>query len=251
VLQGKREGALADPYTAVMTESAARKYFGTEDPIGKVFSRNKKDDYKVTAVVADQPPNTHLKFDILLSFRHTSSVQALKRKQHLTGMAFIPTCCWHRVPTAEDGSKNCTGRREKGGSRIQGTERSCRLQTAAAKRHSPYFQLHGRSRSEWRWQSRYFLFIISIFIIVIAWINYVNLSTARSLDRAKEVGVRKVMGSHRIQLIRQFLFESFLINLLAVVLAFLLVILVLPLFNSITGKNVSFSLLTDAASGWR
>ncbi|MDQ3277713.1 MAG: FtsX-like permease family protein, partial [Bacteroidota bacterium] len=92
-----------------------------------------------------------------------------------------------------------------------------------------------------------FLFIISIFIILIAWINYINLSTARSIDRAKEVGVRKVLGSQREQLIRQFLFESFVVNLFAVILAFVLVLLSLPLFNSITGKNVTFSLLADSS----
>jgi putative ABC transport system permease protein len=94
-------------------------------------------------------------------------------------------------------------------------------------------------------QSVYFLLVIAIFIIVIAWINYINLSTARSQERAKEVGVRKVMGSHRSQLIRQFMLESLLINFFAIVLAFILLVISLPLFNSITGKSVNFSLLTD------
>jgi putative ABC transport system permease protein len=95
-------------------------------------------------------------------------------------------------------------------------------------------------------QSVYFLLIIAIFIIIIAWVNYINLSTAKSQERAKEVGVRKVLGSHRLQLIRQFLLESLVINLLAIILAFVLVVVSLPLFNSLTGKNASFLLLSDA-----
>jgi putative ABC transport system permease protein len=91
----------------------------------------------------------------------------------------------------------------------------------------------------------YFLLIIAVFIIVIAWINYINLSTARSVERAKEVGVRKVLGSVRRQLISQFLFESLLINGLAVILAFLLILACLPLFNFITGKELHFSLMKD------
>jgi putative ABC transport system permease protein len=91
----------------------------------------------------------------------------------------------------------------------------------------------------------YFLLAIAIFIIVIAWINYINLATARSINRAKEVGVRKVLGSLRRQLVGQFLFESLLINGMAVVLAFLLIICCLPLFNFITGKELHFSLLKD------
>jgi putative ABC transport system permease protein len=90
-----------------------------------------------------------------------------------------------------------------------------------------------------------FLLIIAFFIIIIAWINYINLSTARSLERAREVGVRKVLGSYRLQLIRQFMMESMLINFFAMVLAICIIMVSLPLFNSLTGKEISFSIIID------
>lgn len=92
----------------------------------------------------------------------------------------------------------------------------------------------------------YFLLIIAVFIIAIAWINYVNLATARSMERAKEVGIRKTLGSLRRQLIIQFLFESLLINTLAVIFAFLLILLCLPAFNAIAGQSLTLSLLGTA-----
>ncbi len=251
VTRGKSTGALAEPNTAVLTESAAKKYFGTEDPIGKVISRNKEEDYTITAVVADMPMNTHLKFEVLLSF-----ITYLK----LTS------------PDAETGF-NWDGFYTylllKPGVDVKAVE--AKITQVAAKKNDPegtskyktidlalqpLRDIHltsnfmGEAEVNGNGKSVSFLLIIAIFIIVIAWINYVNLSTARALERAREVGVRKVMGSHRGQLIRQFLFESFLINFLAVALALLLIVLCLPLFNSLTGKGVSFALLADAGF-WR
>jgi putative ABC transport system permease protein len=247
VLQGKREGALADPNTAVMTESAARKYFGTENPVGKVFSRNKEVDYMITAVVADLPQNTHLKFDILLSFQTYINRTSPEAETTFDWDGFYT---YLLLAPGADPVKTEAKIAQAVEKRVAAEYKE--RNEAVVYKLQPLKDIHLYSNymmeAEVNGDGKAvnFLFIISVFIMVIAWINYVNLSTARSLDRAKEVGVRKVMGSHRIQLIRQFLFESFLINLLAVVLAFLLVILVLPLFNSITGKNVSFSLLTDS-----
>ena len=93
----------------------------------------------------------------------------------------------------------------------------------------------------------YALLIIALFIIVIAWVNYINLATARSVDRAREVGVRKVMGSLRRQLIRQFLTESVLLNALAVVLALVLVLVSYRYFSVLTGKELTLSLFTTAS----
>lgn len=99
-------------------------------------------------------------------------------------------------------------------------------------------------------QSVYFLFIIALFIVVIAWVNYVNLSTAKATERAKEVGIRKVIGSSRSQLIRQFLLESVLINLIAVTIAALIAYALLPFFSSLVGKQIPFTFWQDKRFAW-
>ncbi len=247
VIKGKAAGALAEPNTAVLTESAARKYFGTEDPVGKTITRNGEEDYKVTAVVADMPVNTHLKFDVLLSFityiKLTSSDAdvGFNWDGFFTYLLLKPGV---DVKAVEEKITKVAAKKNdpEGTSKYKTIDLT--LQPLKDIHLTSNYMMEAEVNGNGKSVS--FLLLIAIFIIVIAWINYINLSTARALERAKEVGVRKVMGSYRGQLIRQFLFESFVINFLAVVLAFILVIVSLPLFNSITGKAVSFSLLTDS-----
>jgi putative ABC transport system permease protein len=246
VLKGKTDNALAEPNTAVITTSAAKKYFGDEDPLGKVISRNKKQDFKITAVVADMPTNTHLKFDVLMSFPTYVKMTSPEAETKWDWDGFYtyvllksgtnPKIVKAKIAQVVD---------KRIGEQLKERNEAVEYNLQPL----PDIHLHSNYMMEAEvngdGKAVRFLLIISIFIIVIAWINYINLSTARSLDRAKEVGVRKVVGSHRTQLIRQFLFESFVINFLAVVLAFLIVILSLPLFNALTGKEISFSLLSD------
>src|SRR5258706_4726198 len=100
----------------------------------------------------------------------------------------------------------------------------------------------GEFRPNGNRDSTYFMFVIAVLIIIIAWINYVNLSTAKSIERAREVGVRKVMGGFRWQLVQQFLVESFILNAAAVVMAIVAVIFLTPWFNELTGREINFLL---------
>lgn len=246
VLKGKPADALKEPFTAVITESTAKKYFGSEEAIGKVISSNKREDYKITAVVADMPVNTHLKFDILFSFetllKDTSRANELETTFDWDGFYTYVLLKKGADPRALE-KKIRTLIAQKIGAQMK--ERGEGIEYKLQPLHDIhlYSAYMYEAEANGNGQSVYFLFIIAFFIIVIAWINYVNLSTARSVDRAKEVGVRKAVGSHRSQLIGQFMFESVLINVFAVALAFVLVLISLPLFNSLTGKNMSFSLL--------
>ncbi|HEV7334199.1 MAG TPA: ABC transporter permease [Flavisolibacter sp.] len=245
-LQGQVEGALAEPNTAVITAATAKKYFGTENPVGKVISRNKRQDFKITAVVADPPENTHLKFDVLFSFQTYVNLTSPDAETTFDWDGFYTYVLLKPgVDPVKTEAKIAQVVEKRVGQEYK--ERNEKVEYKLQPLRDIHLTSNYMMEAEVNGDGKAvkFLFIISIFIIVIAWINYVNLSTARSLDRAKEVGVRKVLGSQRAQLIRQFLFESFVINLFAVTLAFLLVILSLPLFNSITGKNVTFSLVTD------
>ncbi|MBN8851765.1 MAG: ABC transporter permease [Sphingobacteriales bacterium 50-39] len=245
-LQGSVTGALKDPFTAVLTASTARKYFGNEDPIGKTIDLNKVNHYKIMAVLPDPPVNTHLKFSMLFSF---------VTLEKFAGPSVNTTSDWDGFftyillrPGADPGQleKKIPALIEKkwGEQLNKGKEGVVyHLQALPDIHLSPTYMVEAEPNGDRKAVS--FLEIIALFIIVIAWINYINLATARSIERAKEVGIRKTLGSLRGQLIGQFLFESFLINLLAVIIAFVLVLLFLPVFNTMAGKSLTFSTINN------
>ncbi|HEY0059601.1 MAG TPA: ABC transporter permease [Flavisolibacter sp.] len=246
IIRGRAADALSQPNTAVLTESAAKKYFGDEDPIGKVISRNKEEDYSITAIVADMPVNTHLKFEVLLSF---ITYVKLSSPDAETGFNWDGFYTYLLLKPGAD-QKKVEEKISQVAAKKNDPEGTSKYKTIDLALQ-PVKDIHltsnfmGEAEVNGNGKSVSFLLLIAIFIIVIAWINYINLSTARAMERAREVGVRKVMGSYRGQLIRQFLFESFMINLLAVILALLMIIFFRPLFNSLTGKDIPFSLLAD------
>ncbi len=240
-------GALKELFTAVITRSAAKKYFGAEDALGKSIALNKKDNFKITAIVPDPPPNTHFKFDILLSFS-TFIKYTSPDAETAWGWDGFYTYLLLRQGTdpALFEKKMAATVAKNWGPLMKDTKEGIAFHLQPLSDIHLYSNYMFEAEANGNGRSVYFLLTIALFIIVIAWINYINLSTARSVDRAREVGVRKVLGSHRIQLISQFLFESLLINLLAVIFALVLVLACLPLFNMVTGKQISFSLLQDS-----
>ncbi|MGI8600376.1 MAG: ABC transporter permease [Chitinophagaceae bacterium] len=246
ILRGKKEGALAEPNTAVISSATAKKIFGTEDPVGKIISRNKTTDYKITAVVEEMPENTHLKFNVLLSLQTYINLTSPEAETSFNWDGFLTYVLLKPGADPVTVEKKIAQVVEtKVGQDYKERNESVeyKLQPLKDIHLTSNYMMEAEVNGDGKAVN--FLFLISIFIIVIAWINYINLSTARSVDRAKEVGVRKVLGSHRLQLIRQFLLESLVINFLAIVLAFIIILISLPLFNSIAGKEIKFSLFTD------
>ena len=244
-IKGSVIGALDQVNMAVLTATTARKYFGTEDPLGKMITLNKKESYKIAAVVPDPPPNTHFKFNILLSFATiVKGNPELETRWDWDGFYTYVLLKPGSDPKLFE-KKIASLVQRRWGAEMKKTNDGMEFKL------QPLPDIHLNSNYMFEAEVNgdgkavYFLLIIAVFIILIAWINYINLSTARSVDRAKEVGIRKVLGSHRTQLIGQFLMESLLINLLAVIVAFLLVVVCLPLFNLVTGKQISFTLLRD------
>lgn len=246
ILQGNLNGALAEPFTAVITATAAKKYFGDENPIGRVLSYNKNTNFKVTAVVADLPVNTHFKFEVLFSFATITTSKGYDSGNEWNRDGYY-TYLLLRPGTDPElfEKKIALFLKDKSDAILGEKNAGIELKLQPLKKIHLYSNYMLEAEVNGNGQSVNFLLIVSIFIIIIAWINYINLSTARAIDRAKEVGVRKVVGSGRLQLISQFMLESLLINFLAVVLAFLILTFSLPLFNSFTGKEISFTLLTD------
>jgi putative ABC transport system permease protein len=251
LIKGDANTALADPLTAVISEKYATMYFGEEDPIGKML-RLQDDDYnnelvKITGVFRDLPANTHLKFDILFSYEtlYGRGDWAPNRYNLSWGRKDMYTLIQVRPGTdirsleakfPEVVAKYNPALKERNQKDVLSLQplSSIHLTSNLAEEAEP----NGDARIV------QFMALIGIFVLVIAWINYVNLSTAKAMERAREVGVRKVMGAFKSQLVRQFLMESAMINLASILIALAIAILVLPYFNTLSGLSLNiFSFL--------
>lgn len=244
LIKGDPETVLERPQTLVLSQSAARRYFGDEDPVGKTLKMNGQADFEVTGVFEDVPNNSHMKPQVLYSFETVvkwwgEEVRTAWQWDGFWNYILLregtdPVAFEAKIPAlverlAGEGLRQFNAGVEFHLQRIDDIHLDSH--------YMGEFEANG-SRS-----STYFLGVIAIFVILIAWINYVNLSTARSLERAREVGLRKVMGGHRTQLIRQFLMESSFLNVLAFVFAITIVLVALPSFNDLAGRNIGFTLL--------
>lgn len=234
LLKGNAAACLKDMHSVVLTEKLAKKIYGDEDPMGKVIKIDNKENFTVTGIVKDLPTNTRFNFEYLLPWSYkrfqgdddeywgnnstrtyvllkpnaseasaNAKMKVLKPKydkdEKNWEMFIYPMSKWRLYSSFTDG-------KEDGGGRIE------------------FVRLFG---------------IIATFILLIACINFMNLSTARSEKRAKEVGIRKVVGAKKAGLISQFIAESILLSFLAAVLAIVLVQIALPAFNSLTDKQLS------------
>ena len=245
LLKGDRSTVLKEPNTAVISEETAVKYFGEENPIGKRIKFGNQEDYEITGVV-ESPENSHLKFSLLLSY--PTLVQII-------GENFNDAWGWYDFYTyvqlqPHADIKNLEAKfpafieKYGGEGRSEGT-RFTLQQLEDIHLHSDLIQearINGNARSV------YFLMIIAFFILIIAWVNYINLSTARAVERAREVGIRKVVGAVKHQLVGQFIAEAFLMNLLSALAALILLQLALPLFNTMAGKSLVLDILNDGTT---
>jgi putative ABC transport system permease protein len=244
LVSGNPSSVLKEPNSMVISQATAEKYFGNEDPIGKVMHLNGFLDFKITGVFKDVPENSHLKFNILLSFTTLPANMNLDENWYwpeyynyvMLKKGADPKKVLAKLPGFVEKHLGAIHRELKFGNTFI-------LQPLTdIHLHSNYLKEAEANGSQ---KEISFLSLIGIFIIVIAWINYVNLSTAKSLERGKEVGLRKVVGSTRKQLMGQFLFESVLVNLFALVLAAGIVISCMPLYNGLIGKNISQGFFTS------
>ncbi len=234
VLSGNAATALSDPFQVMISESMAMKYFNRLDVLNETIEI-KKNRYKITGVLADSPANTHLKAQFLLSHASLAKRTELDYKENefqgnseytyllMTEGADLSAFNEKLNRFSLDQANNI------GDDRIV-ADRMKDIHLYSNKAYEP--EVNGNARSV------YFLLVIAISILVIAWINYVNLSTARAINRAREVGIRKVIGSLRIQLIWQFLSESFLVSLLAAALSLVIIYMALPVIINLSGQTL-------------
>ncbi len=254
-LSGNTRTALIEPNTVVISESAAKKYFGTTDVIGKTIEikADKNPSYKITAVIKDIPANSHFHFDFMFSMKNVdyqwgdlsshnfytylllkkgADYKQLERKfDTYIDKYVLPSISGILKIKSMDEFK-------KSGNRLEYTM-------------MPLTKIHLYSDRSFELspsgniQYIYIFSAVAIFILLIACINFMNLTTARSASRAKEVGIRKVLGTERKYLIFQFLTESTLMAVLSFILAILIAYLVLPLFNNISDKSMRLDSLSS------
>ena len=226
-IAGNRHTALAEPHSMVMSKSTAHKYFGDNDPIGKTVLFNNTDQYTVAAVIEDIPDNSDLQYSIFLPISDIAGPDEVEN--WYSHWVFTYVLLHENIDHLETNSKLTAMIKDH----IDNEIISLTLQ--------PLTEIHLQSADGEGEGSKYVTFfsIIAIFILAIACINYMNLATARSSKRAKEVGLRKVVGANKMQIIRQFIGESILFSIIAMLIAFFLVELLFPIFNSLTGKQLT------------
>lgn len=244
-LEGDISQALADPFKMVITESTAKKYFGEDSALGKML-RMQDDDgnnelCEVAAVVNDSPANTHLKFDVLISYstlyaRYNGHERARARYDRSWYRKDMYTYILVDQNTdSEILASKFPAIIDKYMPDLAENNRKEVLKLQPVSDIHLYESLDDEAEAGGYGESVYFLLIVAVFILLIAYINYINLATARSLERANEVGVRKVMGAHRGQLLKQFLLESAFMNMFSLLLSLILYFTLLPFFSQLAG----------------
>jgi putative ABC transport system permease protein len=250
VLRGNPKTALSDPFTVMLAEESARKYFGNEDPMDKSIRFNNQFDVKVTGIYKAFPSNSHMHPGMLLSFNtlKDSAVYGERNLQTNWGNNsfftyllmpdnFSPERMIAQFPAFLD--------KRMAGQEYVGQQASKFTKLGLQKLTDIHLYSHTDYEAEANGDiSRVYIFsAIALFILLIACINYMNLSTARSALRAKEIGIRKVSGAQRKELVMQFLGESILICWVAIILAGLFAFLAMPWLNRLSGQELSFSSL--------
>jgi len=242
-ISGNIESALQDPYSIILSRSTANKYFNSTDPINQIISLNGKTPYKVTGVFEDLAENTHLQFDLLCSFTSLPDRWDLDNEWgwgNFYTYALIGSGA-SIEKLQEKYNQFLFNRLEQ-----QDSENIYSIEL------QPLQDIHLNSNYTFEISTNgdakiiYFLSFVGFFILVMAWINYINLTTSKSIERAREVGIRKALGAVKSRLISQFLTEAFVINSFALIMGITIFQLVQPVFNSITGIEGISALLSSS-----
>lgn len=246
-LKGDSRTALTKPNSVVITRSTAEKYFGDEDPMGKVMNMDKRVDYIVTGVVEDIPRNTHLHWDFLGSLA-TDTFRP--RNSEWLSHNFYTYVLLREGASFKDFEKKLEGLVEKyvGPETEELLGMTLEQYRASGGKYlflvQPLTWIHLNSHYSYEVEpngSMAYVYIFSLVagaILLIACINFLNLATARGVYRAKEVGIRKTIGSTRTDIMKQFIVETLLMSAISVVLSAMIIEVALPQFNLLVGKNL-------------
>ncbi len=240
-IHGQARGALSEPNTLVLTRSLSEKYFGQENPVGRNL-RIEGSNYLITAVIEDLPSNSHLKYNALISMASASADRVFSMDPELfwninETYTYIRL---HPGQDMEDITALMPGFLEKYVNPL-GETFGARAEYTGTPLRDTHFTERMMAPETGNRAMIWILFVVSLFLVVIAAINYTNLTTARAAKRAREIGVRKVSGANRKQLTTQFLSESVVTALIALLISVLAAELLMPLFNQFTGNAFSLA----------
>jgi len=245
LIAGNRSTAFSRPDALMLTSSMAKKYFGNENALGKTLKRDNGDIVIITGIFADIKPNSHLQFDFIMPMSAVANKHEDLKQNTWSNFNYYTYLLLDRpVVPASASAKELEAKID-----------------AIYKKHKPDFKIRFQLQpltaihlqsdlqvdlpGHGNIQYVNIFMIVAIFILVVACINFMNLATARSARRAREVGIRKVAGAKRSQLILQFIGESVIISLVALLIAIGIVFLFLPVFNAIAGKKLSIDLVNS------
>jgi putative ABC transport system permease protein len=250
VLRGNPAKALSDPFSIMLTPDLAKKYFGDEDPINKVIRLDRQFQFKVTGIFENLPSNSHWHADHLLSFSTLKDTAIYGERNLQTNFGNNSFYTYLLLPKNYN-TKSMEAQFPAFIDKVMPMSKDGKQKTSAGtalalqKLTDIHLNSHLDSEIEQNGDIKrvYIFSAIALFILLIACINYMNLSTARSALRAREIGVRKVVGARKSELIAQFLFESVLLSWLALILALIVAQLAMPALNALSGQELSLNIL--------
>ncbi|MFU8842356.1 MAG: ABC transporter permease [Bacteroidales bacterium] len=246
LILGNPKTSLTQPRTVVLSEKIAEKYFGNENPIGRTIQTGSGRQYQVTGVMKNQPSNSHLRFDALLSGVSLAEDRGTEDFNSMEPIRFWNIGVYTFLLLNENASMDAIHEKFEPFYEKYMKPIGDQINASFNLLSTPLSETHFRKGlgAEFPSGNRAYIIIFSavaLFLLLLAAINYMNIATARSANRSREVGMRKVMGAFRYQLIKQFIGESVLISIMAMLIAILLITLLMPEFNLLAGKELSFS----------
>jgi putative ABC transport system permease protein len=255
--RGDLQTALTKPKSMVLTSDNAMKYFGTEDVIGKSITvdwRGSLVDFQITGILEEVPRNSHVQFDVLASL---SSYPAEQMEIWFNNFLYTYVLLGQGTSSEDlEGKFSSFMTKYMAADFLKITGQEVDINDVFQLKLYPLLDIHLHPAQEFEigpqgsLTSVHIFSAIAVLILIIACINFMNLSTARANKRAREVGIRKTVGAHRHQLRGQFLGESVLLAFISLILAFLLIRLFIPVFNSISGKYLVLATLFHAGNGF-
>ena len=237
LVKGNPQNVLKNPTSVVLTEKTAKKYFGNDNPVGKVLQLDKNRQLTVTGIAQDPPINSHLDFDLVIPLTNYINEDSFKAWENNNLFTYI-LLNEHKDPKQlENQFPQFMDRHMKTVSSNMGLH----FDLALTPLHDIYFEPHSAFDSAKHGDKKvvYIFLSIAILILVIACINFMNLSTIRAVDRSKEVGLRKVLGAQRFQLTGQFIGESILLTSISCIFAMCLLQLSMPLYSQLLGYTLT------------
>lgn len=249
-IEGNPEKTLTEPFTVILSEKTAKKYFGKSPAYGKILYTPSGRSYKVTGVFEDLPHNTHMVFDLLMSMETLGTYMGDEQYHSMAPIAFWNVGYFTYIllkPNSDmDNILNKFPAFYDKYMKEIGDQINASFELKANRIDKVHHNSHVDADLPTGNMAYIYVFsAVAVLIILLAAINYMNLATARAANRAREVGLRKVVGANRAQLAGQFMSESLLLAVLSMVISLILIKLFIPLFNQISGKALSFSLLAN------